>query len=64
MNHEACKSTHWGLFQAIMELEDFRNGGTDIGAATSALAGDRAAAKERAFDLSLEVCGGRRMRRT
>lgn len=54
MDLESRKGTMWGLVNAVVEVEDYRRGGSDLQAATSALLGSRAATKARAFDAALE----------
>jgi phage/plasmid-like protein (TIGR03299 family) len=45
----------WGLYNAVVEMEDYGGGGAPAAVAESALVGDRARAKERAFDACLEL---------
>lgn len=54
----AVKGTPWGLYNAVVEFEDYRpNGGKIKSAAASAILGDRAEIKERAFVKLAELCG-------
>ena len=46
MDTEASKGTAWGLYNSIVELEDYRKGPLSA----SALVGERAVRKERAFE--------------
>lgn len=62
MTSRAADHTAWGWVNAVTELEDFRKstfvGGKEAEAtraAESALFGDRAAVKQQAFDLALEM---------
>ena len=56
MDSEACKGTVWGLYNAVVECEDYRRGGSEKSRATSAVIGDRAVTKQRAFDVALTLC--------
>lgn len=49
MDHPAAKGTYWGLYNAVVETEDKRRGGSTESAAYDALFGRRAEAKKRAF---------------
>jgi hypothetical protein len=55
MDSQASRGTMWGLYNAIVELENFREGGSDEQAATEVLIGDRAAVMQRAFSRALEL---------
>jgi hypothetical protein len=59
MDRDATRGTMWGLYNAIVELENYRQGGTDAQAATEVLVGDRAAVMQRAFSHALELACGR-----
>lgn len=54
MDLASRKGSMWGLVNAVVEVEDYRRGGSDLQAATSSLLGSRAATKARAFDAALE----------
>jgi hypothetical protein len=56
MDTPAARGTLWGLYNAIAELENFREGDTLKQAAASVLFGERGAAIERAFDAALRCC--------
>jgi phage/plasmid-like protein (TIGR03299 family) len=51
---DAMKGTAWGLYNSVVELEDYRRGKREASAA-DALFGFRAATKERAFTEALEL---------
>lgn len=54
---EAVKDSAYGLYNAIVEFEDFRpSGGKTIAAARNALFGDRAGTKEKAFAVIADRC--------
>ncbi len=56
MDTKAARGTVWGLYNAVVEMEDY--GGKGIGtraAAESAIVGDRARTKAAAFDACLEL---------
>ena len=53
MDSVAARGTLWGLYNAIAELENFREGDTLEQAATSVLFGKRGLAIQRAFDAAL-----------
>ena len=59
MDTEAAKGTAWGLYNSVVELEDYRKGPM-ISGSRSALVGDRAIRKERAFEQCLELVGVRK----
>lgn len=57
---ESAQGTGWGLYNAIVEVEDYRRGWNGGGleaqrVAESALFGERADAKARAFETALEI---------
>jgi hypothetical protein len=53
---DAFKGTMWGIYQSVVELENYRRGGSDRQAAESVLVGERGDAITRSFDKALEVC--------
>jgi hypothetical protein len=57
MDHPAASGTAWGLYNAIAELENFREGGTDAEVALDVLFGDRCAVMQRAFEATRGLCG-------
>jgi len=60
MDHPAAAGTAWGLYQAVVELEDYRNRrGDGVDASVSALWGERASVKARAFDAIADLVGVR-----
>lgn len=59
MSSEAAKGTAWGLYNSVVELEDYRKGPI-LSVSRSALTGDRASKKERAFEQCLELVGVKR----
>lgn len=61
MDTRAAAGTAWGLYNAVVELEDWRGGarGNDADArAAAVLVGERAEAKTRAWTASVEVAKG------
>lgn len=58
MDVPAARGTLWGLYNAVAELENFRDNDTLEGAAYSVLFGARGAAIARAFSAALRCCGG------
>jgi hypothetical protein len=56
MNVPAARGTLWGLYNAVAELENFRDDDTLEGAAYSVLFGARGAAIQRAFDAAVRCC--------
>jgi hypothetical protein len=56
MEHPAAAGTYWGLYQAIVETENFRPSSSDAQAATSVLIGARSEVMRRAFASALELC--------
>ena len=59
MKNRATWGTGWGLYQAVVELEDWKGGSKGDGLAHSVLFGDRAATKNRAFDSMMAVATGK-----
>lgn len=57
MDITAAKGTLWGLYNAVVELEDYKQGGNAPSAATSSLFGTRAAVKQRAFSAVASIAG-------
>lgn len=55
MDVPAAKGTLWGAYNAVVEMEDYRKGRSDEQVAVSALFGERALAKRRAFDYCVNV---------
>jgi hypothetical protein len=55
MRTQARLGTAWGLYQAVVEVEDYRKGSAGDGLAASVLFGDRATCKDRAFIAGLQV---------
>jgi len=55
MDTDAAKGTLWGVYNAVIESEDFRKGGPEETRAASLLTGDRAAIKVRAFNAALAL---------
>lgn len=51
------KGTLWGLYQGVVETEDFRKGARGDGLASSVLYGERALCKDRALKSSLAIAG-------
>jgi hypothetical protein len=58
MRHRATWGTAWGLYQAVVELEDWKGGSKGDGLAHSVLFGERADTKGRAFEASLAIATG------
>jgi hypothetical protein len=56
MDTLAARGTLWGLYNAIAELENFREGDTLKQAAASVMFGARGAAMKRAFAAALQCC--------
>lgn len=54
MDHTACAGTAWGLYNAVVEYEDYRRGRGVVSVAREALFGYRAKIKARVFDACLE----------
>lgn len=57
MDLPATKGTAWGIYNSVVELEDYRRGRGDRAIAEDALFGGRAQAKARAFEACLRVSG-------
>lgn len=55
MRTKAAMGTLWGLVNCVVELEDYRRGGSDQTAAISSFIGSRAETKRRAFDAAIEA---------
>lgn len=53
MDTKAAKGTLWGAYNAVVETEDYRRGRNDDQIGASALFGERAAAKKRAFEYAV-----------
>lgn len=53
MDTKAAKGTLWGAYNAVVETEDYRRGRHDDQIGSSALFGERAAAKKRAFEFAV-----------
>ena len=59
MDHPAAKGTLWGLYNAVVETEDYRRGGySEDNTAFERLFGERAQTKERAFETCLALANG------
>lgn len=56
MDSLATAGTAWGLYNAVVELEDNRIGIGDASKSYNALFGNRAATKERCFSKLMEIC--------
>jgi phage/plasmid-like protein (TIGR03299 family) len=54
MDSSAAKGTLWGAYNAVVECEDYRKGREDGQIAASAMYGERAAAKKRAFEYAVK----------
>lgn len=59
MRNRATWGTMWGLYQAVVELEDWKGGSKGDGLAHSVLYGERAQTKLRAFDAAMSVASGK-----
>ena len=59
MNTRAAQGTMWGLYQAVVELEDWKGGSKGDGLAHSVLFGERADTKARAFGAAMAVATGK-----
>jgi hypothetical protein len=55
MELRACHGTLWGIYQAVVETEDFRRSSRRDGGLESTVVGDRARTKARAFSRALEL---------
>lgn len=53
MDTKAAHGTLWGAYNAVVECEDYRKGRNDDQIGASALFGERAAAKKRAFEYAV-----------
>jgi len=53
MDTKAAKGTLWGAYNAVVECEDYRKGRSDEQMGASALFGERAQAKKRAFEYAV-----------
>lgn len=53
MDTKAAKGTLWGAYNAVVECEDYRKGRHDEQISGSALFGERAASKKRAFEYAV-----------
>lgn len=58
MKTKARLATAWGMYQSVVEVEDYRKGSAGDGLAASVLFGDRASCKDRAFVAALQVATG------
>lgn len=54
MDHVAAKGTLWGAYNAVVECEDYRRTSREDSWASSAMFGERAKAKKRAFEYAVE----------
>jgi hypothetical protein len=59
MKNRATWGTAWGLYQGIVELEDWKGGSKGNGLAHSVLFGERADTKTRAFNATMAVVSGK-----
>lgn len=59
IDSRAAYGTAWGLYQAVVELEDWKGGSKGNQLAQSVLFGERAETKTRAFDATMQVVAGR-----
>ena len=59
MRSKAAWGTAWGLYQAVVELEDWKGGSKGDGLAHSVLFGERADTKVRAFNASMAIATGK-----
>lgn len=59
MRNRATWGTAWGLYQAVVELEDWKGGSKGDGLAHSVLFGERAETKARAFEASMAIATGK-----
>jgi len=58
INSKAAYGTAWGLYQSVVELEDWKGGSKGNQLAQSVLFGERAETKSRAFDATMAVVTG------
>ncbi len=56
MDHLAARGTAWGLYNAIAEVENFREGGSDADVATEVLFGARKTAMQEGFKAAMALC--------
>jgi hypothetical protein len=59
MRNKATWGTAWGLYQAVVELEDWKGGSKGDGLSHSVLFGERADTKARAFGASMAIATGK-----
>jgi len=59
IDSRAAYGTAWGLYQSVVELEDWKGGSKGNQLAQSVLFGERAETKSRAFDATMAVVTGR-----
>jgi hypothetical protein len=59
MRTTAAMGTMWGLYQSVVELEDWKGGSKGDGLSHSVLFGERAEAKSRAFGAAMAVATGK-----
>lgn len=59
IDSKAAYGTAWGLYQSVVELEDWKGGSKGNQLAQSVLFGERAETKTRAFDATMAVVSGR-----
>jgi len=57
MDTKAAKGTLWGAYNAVVECEDYRKGREETQIGASALFGERAQAKKRAFEYAVAQVG-------
>lgn len=55
MDTKAAKGTLWGAYNAVVETEDYRRGRNEDQVGASAVFGERAAAKKRAFAYAVDL---------
>jgi hypothetical protein len=55
MDTKAAKGTLWGAYNAVVETEDYRNGRGDDQIGASAVFGERAVGKKRAFEYAVDL---------
>lgn len=54
MDHVAAKGTMWGAYNAVVECEDYRRTSREDSVGSSAMFGERAKAKKRAFEFAVK----------
>lgn len=59
MRNRATWGTAWGLYQSVVELEDWKGGSKGDALAHSVLFGERADTKARAFEASMQIATGK-----